>query len=309
MPAYNAEKYVAEALQSILDQTFKEFELIIIDDCSSDKTSQIIHSFSDPRIILLKNSKKLGVAASLNLGIASAKGEYIARMDADDISLPRRLENQLEYMDKHPKIGISGAFAKIISTPQNRKTWKQPINDSEIKALMLFSCPLLHPTVIFRKKTLDEYNLRYNENYQSAQDYELWSRAIDYVTFGNLPKVVLRYRVHTDAVSHFRSTEQKENAGTIRAYLCQKMNIPILQVNISINEYEKWLLFIRDNSSITKYCDAGSLSNILGKIWFSKCVESSTGRINTLKRYWHSSLTQFTLSSVLKSVAIILKIR
>ena len=113
MPAYNAEKYIAESIESILSQTFTDFEFIIINDASTDSTKEIIESFQDSRIILINNEQNLGVAKSLNIGIATAKGKYIARMDADDISLPERFQTQFNFMEKNPDIDICGSWARM----------------------------------------------------------------------------------------------------------------------------------------------------------------------------------------------------
>ncbi|MEI6057424.1 MAG: glycosyltransferase family 2 protein [bacterium] len=292
MPVHNGEKYLAEAIRSILAQTLKDFEFIIIDDCSTDHTAETIKSFKDPRIIVIKNDRQSGVAASLNKGINAAKGKYVARMDADDISLLKRLETQVAYMEKHPTIGICGTWVKTFNTgdAEKHRLWKKPITDGEIKTLMFFTSSLIHPTVMFRRETLNTYNLRYDETYQSAQDYELWSRAIDYVQFANIPRVLLHYRIHANSITGTKSAAQQRNADTVREYLAQKIKFSLKPTNDSLVAYEEWLFEIRDKSNLAKYTDIKTIRTIIGKLWLSACIEKARPGFSIFNKYWTSPL-------------------
>lgn len=192
MPVYNTEKYLRQSIDSILNQTFRDFEYIIIDDCSTDDSLDVINSYSDIRIKVIKNQKHLGVAASANIGFGLAKGKYIARMDADDTSLPERLLQQYKYMEKHPKVDLCGSRVRLIGS---RKIWKYPFEHERIKCRLLFNSPFAQPSLIFRKSTFVKNNLYYNSSFIRGEDYELWVRSIDKVKCSNICKVLLLYRM------------------------------------------------------------------------------------------------------------------
>ena len=193
MPTYNAETYLREAIDSILNQTFTDFEFLIIDDNSNDKTREIIKSYKDKRIRLIDGPGK-GISAALNVGLKEAKGEYIARMDADDISLPERFEAQVKFMDEHPEVGICGT--KIHTLEKNNNQWFTHIH-SNVQLLDLFEdTPFCHPTVMIRKQILDNNNLKYDESSLCAEDQLLWYQILKVTNGYNLEKIYLYYRVH-----------------------------------------------------------------------------------------------------------------
>lgn len=202
MPTYNAQEYLKEAMDSILNQTFADFEFLIIDDNSNDKTLEIINSYNDNRIRLIQGPNK-GISAALNLGIKESKGQFIARMDADDVSLPQRFEKQLEVFEKYPDIAILGTKAKLISnTPLEYEYFVAPFFDNRPELFyigilnVLNTCVICHPTVMFRKELLLKNNLFYNENYKAGEDQELWTRAVLCVRMANLNISLLNYRFH-----------------------------------------------------------------------------------------------------------------
>lgn len=211
LPVYNAEKYLDEAIQSILDQTFKDFEFIIINDGSTDGSLSIIEKYQniDERIILITRENK-GLIASLNEGISISKGQYIARMDADDISLPERFAKQVAFMEKNPNIGVCGSWVEVFGENRKTTTWKLPVNNDELKTRLLFSVPVAHPSVIIRKKVIDEYDLRYNDNYKDAEDYKFWLDFSKHTEFANLPIVLFCYRYLETSVSRVADRNKVE---------------------------------------------------------------------------------------------------
>lgn len=209
MPVYNCEKYLRESIESILNQTFKDFEFLIINDGSSDKSAEIVESYKDNRINFVQNEKNIGLAASLNRGLDIAKGEYIARMDADDISLPERLEKQVRFMETNPQIGICGSWIKIFG--DINYIGKYTKSHKNIISSLFTTCPLAHPTVIFRKELFNQYNLRYNPDFIVAQDYELWARASKHIVFENIQEVLLNYRTNPNQLIGKNSTLDNEN--------------------------------------------------------------------------------------------------
>jgi len=182
------------AIESILKQTFKEFEFLIIDDGSTDNSLEIIRFYEDSRIRLVMNEENLGLAASLNRGISLSKGKYIARMDCDDISLPKRLADQVEFMDNHPFVGACGTNGLCIDEDDKiiRTSSWCPEDGVPLEWLLLWDTVLAHPTVMLRKTTLMEHNLAYRN--VPAEDKDLWCRLVLKAKIARLPQMLFHYR-------------------------------------------------------------------------------------------------------------------
>ncbi|EOX4327801.1 TPA: glycosyltransferase family 2 protein [Vibrio cholerae] len=203
MSVYNGEKYLAEAIESILNQTFSDFEFIIVDDGSTDSSLSIIQAYmeKDDRIVLISRDNK-GLPYSLNEGISVSKANYIARMDADDISLPERLETQLAVMENNPDIGVCGALAYLFrETPSKNKMMCHPEDHDSLIIRLLFSVCFIHPVVMIRKSVLNQLDYVYNENFRNSQDYELWSRIAEKTRFYTIQKPLLFYRDTPDGIT------------------------------------------------------------------------------------------------------------
>ena len=223
MPTYNAEKYLKEAIDSILNQTLTDFEFLIIDDNSKDKTKKIIGKYNDKRIKLIKGPQK-GLAAALNCGIKKAQGKYIARMDADDISLPARFEKQVNYLEAHPEITVLGTWQEHFGR-WNFIHKAQQTHD-ECKAELLFNCDLCHSTLMFRKEDFIKNNMLYPEG-SPQEDYELWLNICNQVRFANLPEVLCRHRTYEGSIT----SQKKDILTTYHVKLLQKF----LRENLHIN--------------------------------------------------------------------------
>jgi glycosyltransferase involved in cell wall biosynthesis len=197
MPAYNAESYIDKAISSILGQTFADFELIIIDDNSSDKTASIIEKYKkkDRRIVVLHNTTNLKMAKALNSGIKIARGKYIARMDSDDWSFPYRLEKQVLFIQKHLKVGILGGSMEIIDK-EGKKIGRRDyaLSNKEIRRKLFRYSPFCHPLIMIRKTFLDKVGY-YDPIYNPAEDYDLYFRVGEVSEFANLPDVLIKYRI------------------------------------------------------------------------------------------------------------------
>lgn len=222
MSVYNGEKYLAEAIESILNQTYKNFELIIINDGSKDNSVEIIKNYmkQDNRIVLIDRENK-GLPYSLNEGISVAKGEYIARMDADDISLPTRFEKQVDYMQKN-ELDVCGSYIKLFGDNRKEQVIKNPITNEDIRfSLLFFSC-LAHPTVVFKKEVFDK--VKYNVDYKVAQDYQLWCDIANAnFKIGNIPEVLLNYREHEAQASIEKFKRQQDTAHKIASDYAKKL--------------------------------------------------------------------------------------
>ncbi|MCX6296973.1 MAG: glycosyltransferase family A protein [Bacteroidetes bacterium] len=209
MPAYNAEKYIKQSIDSILNQSFLDFLFLIIDDGSSDGTENIIRSYNDRRICFVKNETNIGIKETLNKGVMISDTEYIARMDADDIALPKRLEWQLEYMDSNKDIGVSGGHFEFFG--HETSIVKMPMKDNEIKAKLFFFSGFCHPTVIMRTEVLKKNNFLYgnlvnfNDNFGhkilELEDFALWHKLKHVTQFGNVDKVLIKYRKEGQNIS------------------------------------------------------------------------------------------------------------
>ena len=214
MTVYNGETYLKECINSVLAQTYKDFEFLIIDDKSTDSTPGIIASYNDTRIRLLKNEKNLSQVTSLNKGLDHASGEYIARIDADDVMLPNRLERQLHFLTKRPDIELIGSWGEAIDEKGRSISRSElPSRNEEIIATILFGGFIsLHSSFMFRKKTILELG-KYNEAFSFTEDYRL---IIDLLLKGhkvaNIPKALIQYRLHNDRISVRSSKPQIERS-------------------------------------------------------------------------------------------------
>lgn len=211
MAVFNGEKYLREAVDSILSQTFTNFEFIIVDDGSTDSTKDIldIYSSCDSRFVIISRENR-GLSASLNEGIAVARGHWIARMDADDISLPERFERQIEHLEK-TGADICGSWVKYFGDIDNQ-ILMHASSDDAIKTELLFCCAFAHPTVLMRADKIKLLSQPYSELMIAAEDYELWVRlACAGWRMTNIPKVLLLYRIHKSQTSNNKLLIQKSN--------------------------------------------------------------------------------------------------
>ncbi len=221
MSVYNAETYLKEAIESVLNQTFVDFEFLIIDDASTDKSVEVIKSFKDERIVLLHNPVNSGVAYGCNRAIELARGKYIARMDADDICLPDRFSRQFEYMEQHLDILVLGSMYEIIGTKTISKGL--PIASDQVKLFCLLNSPVANSTSLIRRSVFDLYNLKYDRTFEPSEDYDLWSRILDFGKIENLPNLLLLYRVHAQQISVYKRKKQIEMADQVRLRQLEKL--------------------------------------------------------------------------------------
>jgi len=196
MAVYNGEKYLREAVESILNQTYRDFEFVIVNDGSKDSSLDIIKSYNDPRIRLVINEKNMGLIFSLNRGLSEAKTDLIARMDADDISVPERLEKQYDFMKQNPDITVVGTAIEVINQ-DGKFVYLQPAleKDEAIKRGLSAGCMFSHPTTMFRKKPVLSVG-GYRKESKAAEDYDLWVRLADDYKFANINFPYLKYRKH-----------------------------------------------------------------------------------------------------------------
>ncbi|RKW53370.1 MAG: glycosyltransferase [Lachnospiraceae bacterium] len=197
MPIYNSETYLDEAILSIIHQTYKNWELLIINEFgSNEEGKRIINRYAaiDSRIRLIQNSERLGIAESLNEGLRQAKGEYIARMDGDDISLPERIEKQVEFMESNNDILLCGVQVEVFGS--EKWDWKLETDPARIRTDALFYSPCVHPTILFRRDVINKYNVFYNKDYKASEDYDFFTRILEFGEIANLKEVLFKYRLY-----------------------------------------------------------------------------------------------------------------
>ena len=229
LPAYNAALYLRDSLDSIMRQAFKDFDVLLIDDGSMDDTSKIAIEYSniDRRIKYYKNEKNIGLIKTLNKGLSLAKGEYIVRMDADDIMFDDRLYKQVKYMDSNPECFVCGGQMEYIGG----LTGMSPILPQKYEDLLylsLINCPLYHPTTIIRNSAIKQFGLKYNDSYKHAEDYKFWSDIIfsHPNSIANIKDVVLFYRISNNQITAKYSDEQDLISKIVRRENVQHVLVP-----------------------------------------------------------------------------------
>ena len=235
MPVYNGEKHLSSTIESLLGQTFTDFRLIVVDDCSTDNSLAILQSYRDKRILIVENNRHRGVAAALNQGLAYADGKLLFRMDADDVSLPQRLQYQVDFMKENPQIFVCGSDTDLIDKDGNiighRDTKK---GDQRIKiALFLGETSLAHPSVAIRNAVLKTHQIQYSKQYPYAEDYELWCRCSTFSTYENIPETLLQYRHHDKSVSKVHYTRQRLAARKVLAVHLHRLGLNISQEELN----------------------------------------------------------------------------
>lgn len=240
MPVYNGKKYLEIAILSILNQSFKDFEFIIVDDCSKDSSFKIIQKYAkkDKRIVALQNKVNLRATKTLNVGLAMARGKYVARMDADDWSYPDRFEKQFRFMEKHSEVGVSGGTIEICDHELKIKNIREyPLTDAMARKKIFRYSPFAHPVTIWRRDYLNQVG-GYNDDIPLSQDYELYFRIGRICKFANMSDTLLKLRTHDDSSSIIRGRYQEQFAlyTRIKAYL---------ELGYNMSDFDKVYTFLQ----------------------------------------------------------------
>ncbi|MCX7772823.1 MAG: glycosyltransferase [Clostridia bacterium] len=301
MPVYNGAAYLREAIESILNQTYGNFEFIIIDDGSTDDSCEIIRSFQDTRIIYVKNEHNLGISASLNKALGLAKANYIARLDCDDIASPNRLEVQLRYMKKNQDIGICGSWVQYFGIKKGVMTY--PIYDQHIKAFLNFRNAFAHPSVMMRKSVFENYPICYSAN-SVIEDFKLWSQCANYTKFHNIPMRLTSYRIVESSLSHDPQKQKRimeayyklvdENLKsnfkidiTARQILVHSADINVIRENeIKIQEVLDWLNYLNRVNAQKKVYNQSAMHAMLSYRWYEICSAYSFEGLRTFSKYF-----------------------
>lgn len=307
LPVHNGAAFLREAVDSLLRQTLGDFEILAIDDASTDATADILRGWGDPRIRLLGGRDRLGLVGALNLGLDHARGTFIARMDADDVALPDRLASQVALLQSRPDVGLCGGLARSFGLRKGL-FFRPPMDHDEIRAYLPFDSPLVHPTVLFRRLLVDQGHFRYDPGFTLSEDYELWSRLARVTRLANLDRVVLEYRVHASGVTQSQWGVMDTHAVRVAARELEGMGVEADAETLRFHRNlgrghcfeidreedlvraEGWLSFLVSANARSGYVPVQAFRRIVAGVWFGACYHAGTLRGTLLRRYVRSPL-------------------
>lgn len=287
LPVHNGMPYLDEAVRSILSQTYSGFELLAIDDGSTDGTLEALRAYRDPRVRIVVNERNFGLAETLNRGLSLSPGEYVARMDSDDVSLPDRLERQVRFMDQHPEIGACGTWARIVGVRRTGLLIRPPADPEEIRARLLFGSAMVHPSVMFRLPMLAGHDLRYDPRDAHAEDFGMWRRCSGHFPLANIPRVLIAYRVTKGSVSSTHALRQAESVRAICRDAVRRLGLEPSEEELeahrriglssscgdreTLERAERWLRALREANALRRVYPEPVFSEVLGERWFTVC--------------------------------------
>jgi len=313
MAVYNAAPYVEESLASMLGQSLGDIEVVVVDDGSTDGSAAIVERTvrSDPRVRLVRQENK-GLPAALNAGLAVARAPLVARMDADDVSLPRRLEKQAGFLDAHPEVGVVGGFVRTFGRARGN-VWRYPVEPADAAAALPFVNPIAHPAAMFRRAAVEALG-GYDEANCYGEDYALWAGLSKDHGLANLPEVVLRYRVHGGQMGAVRTGDvRREWYMRTQAGLLRRMGIEADRDELALHhlistahvattempgtkslldEAEDWLLRLQRCNESTQVFETRAFVHRLGWHWRMVCQALAEGGLGVWRRCRTSALAQ-----------------
>ena len=308
MPVYNGGVFLEEAVASMLAQTYQDFEILIIDDGSTDGSSERLAAMTDPRIRHERNATNIGLAASLNRGMSLCESTFVARMDCDDRCDPRRLEWQVAYMTQHPDCGMSGTWLRTFGAWHERTLIRYAETMPDIRANMLFGSPVAHPTLIFRKAMWDAAGLYYDSSFSRTEDFDLCVRAAERFEIRNLQRCTYAYRRHADCATRAHVEQMQEQVlAIIRRQVTALGLTPsddVLELHCRANlgrrlasldelaDVEAWFRQLATTAGETAHAAPESLARAISQAWFVLCSNSAPLGRECLRRYQTSPLAR-----------------
>ena len=313
IPVCNREHYVGAAIESILRQRFIHFELLLIDDGSTDRSREVMRSYTtDARVRVVSNNTHLGIPKTRNRGVRLAQGAYLAMLDSDDIADPARLEQQVEFLDRHPDYAVVGSWTAGIDA-QGRRSRKRrflPASPGEVQARLLFQCCPAQSSVMARTAVLREYG--YREHYVVSSDFDLWVRLSKHYKLGNIPTVLVYSRMHAGRITQEQAPVVKEKCLEIIGPQLTELGVTFTPTDLERHflllrmtsrqftpdrEYvqwaEAWLRQLQEANRHSGCYPAQPLARTLGQIWCFVCWQAAVNlRWEAWRRFWHSSLSQ-----------------
>lgn len=290
MPVYNAGSYLNAAIESILNQSFTDFEFVIVNDGSTDQSEAIILSYKDPRIRLVNNPKNLGLIASLNVGLEICRGDYIVRMDQDDISLPDRIALQVSFMEQNPEIGLIGSWFEDFGDQIESKVVRYSTNDTEIRIRHLYQTHISHPTAVLRSAVVRKHNVRFDPEFVHGEDYNCWVTMSAFCKMSNYPAVLVRKRDHPRNITNSFSSTMHSTCTKVKQKQFDAMGAAVSQAEadlytrfadpewqFSIDEMNQLLsLLTRINEANlkSKFIHPEEFAGYLASKWFHLCFHN-----------------------------------
>ena len=319
---YNRQKFIRAAIESVLNQTYQNFEILIIDVGSTDNSVSIIESIADSRIKLFKNESNKGVVYTRNRYLELASGAYIAILDSDDSWLPEKLEKQLHFFSFHQDYGICGTTARKEYENGKMDIWKYPTTDSEIRARLLWGSAMIHSSLMFRKKIKDEHNFKYDCTIKQAEDYDFIRQFVSVAKAYNIEEVLTRYAVHENQFTSEAKEEQVSESIKVAYRYCEDLGIQMNQeqvdvfqkiynfkFNLTINELKLLKdLFIQIGSLVNKNdLQMMAFNNSLAKQWYLACYHSSKNGFEVIKLFYSYIKRSESTIPIQKKVKLFLK--
>jgi len=315
MLSYNAELYLKEAISSILLQDFNDYEFIIIDDCSTDNSLEIIKSFKDLRIKIHQNKTNQGIVYNRNRGIKLSSGKYIGMLDSDDIALPGKFRKQIEFLEKNPDFGMIGSWALLIDNNGKllKNNWKLSARPEKIPSIMFFKNYFVQSAVVFRREVLPDY--LYKTGYEIVEDYKLWMDIIKKSKAWNLPEYLVKYRIHGNNMTISGENIVKENLVAVYNELFKELGIEpteeelkihhIIREGLLIRDFntfknaKNWLIKLLYYNSIKKIYDRKAFAEMLLNRW-TKLIWLSRKMIPFITIYYfnYSIIEEYLLSRI-----------
>lgn len=305
MPVYNAEKYVIQSIESILKQTFHDFELILVDDCSTDSSLDLIKNITNDKVKVLQTPQNSGASISRNLGISHAQGKYIAFLDADDWSYPQRLEKQVNFLEANPQIGLIGTWAEIISEKGeliDEFVWEIP--QRQIVPRLLFHNYFVTSSVMLRRTFA---LLLFDDNYPPAEDYELWRRVSRQTQLAIINEKLVKYLVHSQGISKRKEELMQKNRLKILDDYLLDLQITPTEYEIKIHQQiahldfdaskdflkkaNDWLVKLKRANERTQFFPKKEMNEVLADYWFKICSAHLGLGVFTLYYLFRSPLT------------------
>ncbi len=324
MPVYNTDRYLQQAMDSVLNQSFSDFEFLIIDDGSTDKSLDIIKSFKDKRIRLVRNEENIKLIATLNKGIDISLGKYICRADADDICFPTRIEKQFNFMEENPDYAACSSGVEIFY--ENSETrfniiYKKETDDIRIRTL--YQNHFVHPSSFIRKDFINERNLRFNKHFIHSEDYYFFVKLSEIGKLYNVDEVLVSVRKHLNNVSVLNSDVQDRNSINVIKYQLKKIGIDPDAIDYElyfrffyasfdlsrteINSIEKLLLDMLEANALSHYLPHQKLTDFLCNKWLHLCLNSAYHGLWIYEKYLHSPLSKYIKAGIYRKNKFFIK--
>jgi glycosyltransferase involved in cell wall biosynthesis len=310
LPVYNAGPYLGEAIQSILNQTLKELELLVVDDCSTDDSLAVARRYeaADPRVRVLASPINHGRSFVDNWGQDEARAAYIAKMDADDVARPHRLQTQYDFLESHPEVALTSSNLQTFG--ESNTVFTYPLSADEVRSFLLFNMPVGNPAAFFRRSLITEHGLRYDENIKETfgEDYEFVARVARVATIVNQPEILLNYRTFPASMKADFHARRTEKSNQIRervlrqagfTFSQREMHVhntiahyPFQLGDITLTEIHAWLLNLLSQNEQIKYAKSAAFRQVLADQWFRTCYHNPDRSTDNYQTYYGASLSQ-----------------